>query len=220
MMVDIPDSEAIELLSEYSSIVRKIARSACFSSSSIDFNDLCQVGDIAVLHAVKTYDPTLGMSIKSYVGRIVRQEIYNEAGRFLGVFTVDHRVTSLSAKITKLYNGGKTEEEIAAIMNKKYGRPFDIEHIRDLRIAYERRQHAELEHDNLLEEETQGQTIADIVEQVVVSEQDKLILEQRLLGDASMRDVAKALGINIGQAYKLENLLKNRLRRAITDITE
>jgi len=220
MMVDIPDAEAIELLNEYGPIVRKIARSACFSSSSIDFTDLCQVGDIAVLNAVKMYDPTLGMTMKSYVGRIVRQEIYGEAGRFLGVFTVDRRVTSLGSKVTKLNKDGKTDEEIAAILSKGDSRKLDVEHVRDLRIAYERRQYAEIEHDSVLEEDTYGKTISDVVDQVVVNDNDALILEHRLLGDATIQHVADLMGSSVSQAYQLEKLLKYRLRRAIMDLAE
>lgn len=220
MMVDLPESEALALLQEYSPLVRRIARSACYSSASIDFADLCQVGDVAVLRAIKSYNPTYGTSIKSFVARIVRQDIYNEAARFLGVFTVDHRVTSLAAKVQKLSTKGKTDEEIATIISSG-NRKFDSEHVRDLRIAYSRRQHTELQHDDAFDDQTaEESTIQEILNAVTQNETEKSILTNRLLGDMSVRDIAELLNMTQKQVYDLEADIKGRIRKAIEDVIE
>ncbi|MCV0439764.1 MAG: sigma-70 family RNA polymerase sigma factor [Hydrogenophaga sp.] len=220
MMVDVPDAEAIELLNEYGPIVRRIARSACYSSATIDFADLCQVGDVAVLRAIKSYNPTYGTTIKSYVARIVRQDIYNEAARFLGVFTVDHRVTSLAAKVSKLHAKGKTDEQIAETLTTS-NRKFDAEHVRDLRITYSRRQHSDLQPDDAADEGiAEESTIQEILRGVVQNDTDVAILEQRLMGDASVKEVAADLKLSQRRVYELENDLKDRIRKAIEGVTE
>lgn len=221
MMVDVPDEEAIELLNEYGPLVRRIARSACYSSASIDFADLCQVGDVAVLRAIKSYDPTYGTKIKSFVARIVRQDIYNEAAKFLGVFTVDHRVTSLAAKVNKLHAKGKSDDEIAAVLSESSHRNFDSEHVRDLRIAYSRRQHGELQADDALNDNiTDENTIQELLQGVVNTHAESVILEQRFMGDATVKEVAADLQLSQRQVYDIENDLKDRIRKAIEGVTE
>ena len=220
MMVDVPDAEAIELLNEYGPNVRKIARSAHYSSASIDFADLCQVGDIAVLKAIKTYDPTQGTSIKSYVAKIVRQDVFNEAAKFLGVFTVDHRVTSLAAKVNRLYLKNKTDEEIAETLSNSGHRNFGADHVKDLRITYERRQHAELQPDDAFDEgDAEESTIRRLLEEVVKTDVEAVILEHRFMGDISATNVSVMLDISVRQLYILENDLKSRIRMAIRGVT-
>ena len=214
------DKDAESLLNEYRYIVRSIARSAIYSSATIDIADLRQVGEFAVLQAVKAYDPTCGTTIKSFVARVVRNEIFHEAARFLGVFTVDHRVTSLAAKVDKLHAKGHSDAEIAKMITSD-SRNFDADHVRDLRIAYSRRQHSTLTDDNLPEEYSDEEsTIQEILRGVVQDPTDQTILEERLLGDTSVKDVARSLNLKQYQVYDLENRLKDRIRKAIKGAIE
>jgi len=221
MMVDTPDQEIIDLLNEYSPIVRRIARSACYSSATIDLNDLHQIGDIAVIQAVKSYDPTCGTTIKSFVSRVVRNEIFHEAARFLGVFTVDHRVTSLASNVNKLYASGKDDEEIVDILSKSNNRKLDVEHVRDLRITYERRQHTCVEEDDAMEDYVAEEgTIRDILSDVIRNDTDKIILEERIMGDVSAKELAFRFNVTQGRFYDMENDLKERIKKAIEGATE
>lgn len=204
-----------EILDEYAPLVRKIARSACYSSATIDIADLCQVGEIAVLSAIKAYDPSCGTTIKSFVAKIVRQEIYREAARFLGVFTVDFRVTSLAAKVCKLADKGHDDQEIGRILNK------DPDHIRDLRIAYNRRQHTTVEDTEVFAaENTDERTIKDILYTIVQGHTEITILEMRILGNRSAADTAAELNIPVRHIYHIEENLKNRIKSAIEGVTE
>ena len=221
MMVKTPDSDIIALLNEYSPIVKHIARSACRSSSVIDFTDLCQVGDITVLQAVKVYDPSCGASIRSFVSRVVRNEIYREAARFLGVFTVDFRVTPLAAKVHKLYTKGHSDEEIAVILSKSNDRKFDSDHVRDLRIAYGRRENVCIEETTPLEDiELDECTIHDLLTDVAVNDTEVSILNYRILGSLSAKETADILKIKRRSVYEIENILKQRIKIAIEDMKE
>lgn len=210
-----------DILNEYASLVRHIARSACYSSTAIDFADLCQVGEMAVLRAIKSYDPSCGSNIRSFITRLVRQDIYNEAARFLGVFTVDRRVTSLASKVNKLCNSGKTDEEIASILSGSGERNFDALHVRDLRIAYSRRQQVAIESEELTDNNFADEnTIKDLLDSVVKNNAERVILENRILKDATVADVSHLLNINQSRVYSIESSLKKRIKRAIKDITQ
>lgn len=221
-MTNISDTEAAELLSQYSTLVRRIAKSACYSSASIGFEDLCQVGNLAILKAAKLYNPTYGTSIKSFIAYIVRRDIYHEAARFLGIFTVDYRVTNLASRISKLFDMGKNDKEIAVIINKQNShRHFDAAYVRDLRIAYNYRQQTDIKVDDLLEEDiAQETTIQEFLYNLVRNNVEHILLEKRLLGNASIKEVAELLHLSQRRVYSLENNFKDYIRQSIEGITE
>lgn len=218
-MANISEKEASELLHEYKPIVQRIAHSACYSSTSIDFTDLCRIGEFAVLRAIRAYDPSYGTNIRSFVARIVQQDIYNEAARFLGVFTVDHRVTGLASKVNKLHAKGKTDEEIAYLLSNS--RKIDADHVRDLRLAYGRRQSSELQHEDVSEKDVvEEKTIRELLNAVIHTPAESILLEKRIMGNGSVKEVAGLLQLTPKQIYEMEYRLKDRIRRAIREITE
>lgn len=220
MTKEYSDQETIDLLNQYSNVVRHVARSAYYSSAAIDLNDLYQVGELAVLQAVKSYDPSCGTSIKSFVSRVVRNAVFREAARFLGVFTVDHRVTNLATEANKLHNDGRADEEIAVILSDRKNRSLDAEHVRDLRIAYGRRQHSDINNDSLEECLAEESTILELVHSVAESELDHTLIDDRILGDMSIKELSRRLSMSQKRLYVLENILKDKIKQAIKDATE
>lgn len=217
MTMTLNDEELLRTLEEYTGFIRKVAYTAVTSSPAINVDDLCQVGQLAVLRAVRSYDPTCGRNIKSYICSCIRQDIYNEAARFLGVFTVDHRVTEMGAKINRLADSGKTDLEIADILNERYpGRNWSESRVYDLRLAYSRRHAVTIEVEP--EEIPESLYIEQFLESVVQSESDSRILHERILGDRSAQDMADEMGISIKKFYSLESGLKSRIRIAIQNI--
>jgi DNA-directed RNA polymerase specialized sigma subunit len=51
------EGEIDDVLEQYAPIVKSIAKNAFSSSAAIDYADLCQIGALAVLKAIKKYDP-------------------------------------------------------------------------------------------------------------------------------------------------------------------
>lgn len=218
MMVDASDEMLSQILDQYHSLVKHIANTACYSSASIDINDLYQVGDMAVLRAVKAYDPSSGKSIKSFVANSIRNAIFNEAAKFLGVFTVDIRTTNQASHACKMHENGKTDDEIADTLTKRHGRTFDVDHVKALRISYSRRQYSTIENSQVIDNSIETDyAIQDIFASIVKDDVDKQILEQRLLGSASIEDVAKTLDMSKKSVYERESLLKHRIKRAIEE---
>lgn len=216
-MVEVSDDMAVQVLDQYHSLVRHIAKRAHYSSSTLDIEDLYQVGDMAVLRAVRAYDPSSGSNIKSFVANSIRNAIFNEAARFLGVLTVDFRITNQASYAAKLYEEGKSDHEIAAALAEKHGRQFDIDHARDLRLAYSRRQYTQTQDDIVIDNIENDLTIRDLLEGVVKDDMDRAILDKRILGTDSAAQVAECLNTSKKIIYEREASLKNRIKRAIED---
>lgn len=203
------------VLDEYRDIVISIARSAVRSSPTIDVSDLCQVGELAVLRAVRTYNPAYGTKITSYVRRLVKQAVYNEAARFLGVFTVDHKTTEVAARVHRMAESGKTDTEIAIALSQHFSRDYDTDHVRDLRLAYSRRNLKPVSNDVCGEEDIQS--IQELLSNIPKSNDEEFILQNHILGHMVADDVAQALDISRGHMYRLEKQLTERIEEAITN---
>lgn len=217
MMVDVPDDTIARLLDQYHPLVRHIAKRACYSSSTIDLNDLHQVGNMAVLRAIKAYDPSSGRNIKSFVANSIRNAIFNEAARFLGVLTVDVRTTAQASYAAKLHEKGKSDVEIAKILTEKYGRNFDVDHARDLRIVYNRRDYSQVQEDVCVDSIENDVAIQDLLESVIKDDIDRSILNNRILGTSSVEDLAAEFATSKKAIYEREACLKKRIKRAIED---
>lgn len=212
------DDSVTQILDQYHLLVRHIAKRAHHSSSCLDINDLYQVGDMAVLRAIKAYDPSFGKNIKSFVSNSIRNAIFNEAARFLGVITVDFRTTNQASFAAKMYEKGKSDQEIADMLTNKYGRNFDADHARDLRIIYSRKQYVQAHEDIMIEGDNNDiQSINDLLDSVVRNEEDRTILNVRILGGCTIDKIAALLHISKKAVYKKETCLKARIKHAIED---
>lgn len=214
-MTDIPDDVVMQILDQYHPLVRYIAKRACHSSSAIDINDLYQVGDMAVLRAIKAYDPSSGSNIKSFVSNSIRNAVFNEAARFLGVLTVDFRTTSQASYAAKMHENGKSDKEISDALTEKYGRKFDIEHARDLRMTYNRRQYTQIQEDVTIDDIENDVCIKDLLDSVVKDDTDRAILDYKILGGCSVEHMAQMLNISKKAVSKKEMCLKNRIMRSL-----
>lgn len=198
-----------KLLEEYIPLIKHIAKNTCCSSSSLDIDDLCQVGKMALLNAVRVYDPSYSTNIKSFILKSVRRAIYNEAARFLGIFTVDHRTTALAAKVNKHSHKGKTDAEIAAIMK------IDVSHVQDLRLSYRQNQSESIDELYAANEMTTG--FMDIINLVIKDDLDKIILDNRILDKKSVKELSKQFNISTKNIYEREACLRIRIKRIIEE---
>lgn len=216
MVMILNEEELLRTLDEYRSFVRKIAYTAITSSPSIDVEDLCQVGDLAILRAVRSYDPTCGRNIKSYICSCIRQDIYNEAARFLGIFTVDHKVTEMGAKIVKMDAEGKSYKQIADILNERYPvNNWTEERVFDTKLAYSRRSLVSIEHEPEISEEVY---LKEFLLSLVCNDTEKFILLNRILGKCSAQAAAVDLQKSVKDIYAIESALKQRIMFAIKNI--
>jgi RNA polymerase sigma factor (sigma-70 family) len=213
-MAEYTEQEIVQILDDYRPIVRRIAHSAITSSAVIDIADFYQIGEIAVLQAIRAYDPSCGTNIRSYVSRSVRRAIFNEAARFLGVLTVDRRVTEVAAKASKLSEQGFSDRDIARRLNQDSSRNFDEDHVRDLRIAYARR-HIQVEEDCAVEESVVS--IEEFLSGVPTNDTEQYVLKHKILGRETADSIATFLSISRSLVYEIEAALTARIEEAIRD---
>lgn len=219
-MSDNSEENIEQVLNEYAPIVKRIAKKVYCSSSVVDITDLYQIGEIAVLKAVKSYDPSLGTNIKAYVSRVVKNDICTEAAKFFGIFTVDHRIPSLSVKISKLHQQGYTDVEIAKKLSTSE-RTFDPSYIRDVRIAYARRHYYLVaENQSLIEDSYNDQhSIEKFLSTVASNDDEDFILRNRIIGHMSKQDVSIHLKISTEKVERIEIILKNRIKKSIEEMS-
>lgn len=215
-MVDTPEEEIVFILQDYGGLIKKIAISAVKSSSVISEDDLFQVGVLAALNAIRVYDPSYGTNIKAYVGQAVRRAIYNEAASFLGVFTVDRRVTEIAARVNRMVNQGKTDQEIAEKLTESLKRNFDVDHIRDLRMAYAGRNLASNIHETDLIE-TEVRSIESLLEDIPSSPEEHTVLRDKILGDKNVATISSLLNISRKKVYEIERELTAKIKKKIKE---
>lgn len=213
---------AEEIIQTWAGVVRRYARRAYTSSATLDVEDLEQVGRMAAIRAVETYDPSFGTKLSSYVTRLVRQAIYNEAGRFCGLFTVAHTVTSLGAEIHRLSVDGHTDDEIAEIMSQRKNKMFDVDMVLDLRSVYEKRYSAPFDASSpgVEDDSPFEQNITRVLEGSIKTQMDRAIVAQRWLADGGVDEIAEQFGVSSGTVRRAERRLRERVEAAIREIVE
>ncbi len=213
------DIDVVSILDDYRGLVRYVANLAYCSSSALGVEDLIQVGELAVLSAIKSYNPSYGVNIRGFVARIVRQEVFAEAARFLGVFTVDNRTTNLGSRVSKMFASGKNYDEIATTLSSETGRNLDSDHVRDLRLAYERRSGQDVSESVDIPQDDVFNClhIENILYSVVESDVDRVLIEKRILSKTPMQEVCKILNLGPNAAYEAERRLRYKIEKAIED---
>jgi DNA-directed RNA polymerase specialized sigma subunit len=204
-------TEDNNILEEYIPLINHIASMAITSSTVVGKDDLCRVGEVAALEALRIYDASSGASCRSFVSKIVRQEIFREAARFCGVFTVDPRTTKLAAKASKLFNDGRSDKEIAEILSSST-RTFDSDHVKDLRMAYVYNSVPVVDDCCSVSRDID---VDVFLASIPMSEEERLICNNRILKNKNAKDIALILEISLSHLYSIELTLKKKIKRAI-----
>lgn len=193
-----------QILEEYKPLIEKIAKITYTSSSVIGIDDLIQIGKMAVINALRTFDPSCGPNLKSYINLLVRQAIFKEAGTFCGVFTLPEKVLSKASRITRLYNDGISIELIQKLTDTS------AENIKDLLILYRHITTVGI-HDALYKIEQNSPDVMKFLNSLALSPIEESILWDKILGDKDVDYIAKESGLTIRNIYEIENNLKSRI---------
>jgi RNA polymerase sigma factor (sigma-70 family) len=194
-------------INDFEPLIKSMARNVYLSSMVLDWSDLCQVGRMAAIKAIKAYDPTAGASLKSFICTAVKQAMYRESAKFISCFTVSPATTRLAAKVNRASARGKTDLEIAEQFNEKESC------VRDLRFLYSKRQDSfeEVERENYDTE----LAINDLVSSIVFNDIEQIIWQERIVGDTEVKDLATRLNLTPAKIYLLEQKLKTRIQEVL-----
>jgi len=112
--------EPIEkLYARHKGLIGSLIKSIVVNNKSVvSIADLQQVGALALVVALKNYDPSLG-SLSSYIRKCIRNALLEEANSFSGVFTVDEKLRRHANKAYTLRKNGLSDKEIMAQLGIK-----------------------------------------------------------------------------------------------------
>ena len=100
------------LYARHKGLISSLIRSVVINNKAVvSVADLQQVGAMALIVALRTYDPSLG-TLSSYVRKCIRNALLEEANSFSGVFTVDEKLRRHANKAQALRKLGKSDDEI------------------------------------------------------------------------------------------------------------
>lgn len=114
-MEDSPD----KVYSKHRGLIRMLINSVVVNNPAVvDKQDLQQVGAMALIAALRSYDPSLG-SLPSYIRSCIRNALIEQANSFSGAFTTDDKTRRQANLIRRLSHEGLGEEEIMARLGIK-----------------------------------------------------------------------------------------------------
>ncbi len=106
------DESPEKIYAKHRGLIRSLINSIVVNNPAVvDTQDLQQAGALALIIALRSYDPSLG-SFPSYIRKRVRNALIEQANSFSNVFTVDEKVRRQANSLRKLRSNGMGDEEI------------------------------------------------------------------------------------------------------------
>ena len=101
-----------KVYAQHRGLIRSLINSIVVNNRSVvDVQDLQQAGALALIIALRSYDPSLG-SFQSYIRKCIRNALLEQANSFSSVFTVDEKVRRQANAIVKMRAGGLSDDTI------------------------------------------------------------------------------------------------------------
>lgn len=101
-----------KIYARHRGMIRSLISSIVVNNSSVvDVKDLQQVGALALVVALKSYDPSQG-SISGYIRKCVRNALLEQANSFSAVFTTDEKARRQANAIVRMRSEGSSDEDI------------------------------------------------------------------------------------------------------------
>lgn len=194
-----------KLYARHKGLISSLIKSIVINNKSVvSIADLQQVGAMALIVALKTYDPSLG-SLSAYVRRCIRNALLEEANSFSGVFTVDEKLRRQANKAHQMRRDGKPDDEIMSslgikteatyhsLLNLVENKTVDLEQIEHLASIS-------------LDEEGLLRTLNDVglsgLERQVVT---------LLMSQASMADIERKTGLTKAQIANIKVVVNDKI---------
>ncbi len=194
-----------KLYARHKGLIGSLIKSIVINNRSVvSIADLQQVGAMALIVALKTYDPSLG-SLSAYVRKCIRNALLEEANSFSGVFTVDEKLRRQANKAYQMRREGKPDSEIMSslgikteatyrsLLNLVENKTVDLEQIEHLASI-------SLDEDGLF------RTLND----VGLSELEREIVTL-LMSQTSMADIERKTGLTKAQIANIKVVINDKI---------
>lgn len=194
-----------KLYARHRGLIGSLIRTIVINNKAVvSVADLQQVGALALVVALQSYDPSLG-SLSAYVRRCIRNALLEEANSFSGVFTVDEKLRRQANRAQQMRKAGKSDQEIMlslgikteatyrSLLNLVENKTVDLEQIEHLASIS-------------LDEESLVRTLDDIglspTERQVVS---------LLMSHVSMADIEQQTGLTKAKLANIKAIVKDKI---------
>lgn len=121
------DNKALEkvLLHNFKTVIQVIK--PCYANNKFDENDLFQEGAIALMNAVKTFNPSMGIKFSSYASYRIKKYINRYVNKNIFSLKVPTYIKSLINKVNKLENKFLEDNENNYSFTQYLSKSLDID---------------------------------------------------------------------------------------------
>ena len=114
-----------KVYAKYRGLIRSLINSIVVNNPAVvDTQDLQQVGAMAILTAMQSYEPSLG-SFSSYIRKCIRNALLEQANSFNSAVTVDEKVRRQANQIRRLKAEGLSDDIIMTRLGIKKRSTYD-----------------------------------------------------------------------------------------------
>lgn len=194
-----------KVYAQHRGLIRSLINSVVVNNPSVvDVKDLQQTGALALILALKSYDPSLG-SFQSYIRQCIRNALLEQANSFNSVFTVDEKVRRKANAIVKMRMEGLSDDEIMTRLGVKTRATFLSllglveSHSVDL-------DQAEVEADSIIE----VKNILRILDEIGLT---KLEIEfvNLIINNHSMDEIMTELDVSRSRLFEIKAAIRDRI---------
>lgn len=196
-----------KVYARYKGLIRSLINSIVVNNSSVvSHEDLHQAGALALIVALKSYDPSVG-SFQSYIRSCIRNALLEQANSFNSVTTVDEKVRRQANAVKRLRREGLSDDEIMACLGIKARDTFLslVELVESRSVDLDQ---IEICANNGLDEDQ----LFNMLDEINLSEQE-VMLVRLMTTNHSIDEIQEVMGLSRSAVYALQA----SIREAILD---
>lgn len=200
------EESADRVYAKHRGLIRSLINSIVVNNPSVvDTQDLQQAGALALIVALRSYDPSLG-SFASYIRKCIRNALLEQANSFNSVVTVDEKVRRQANAIQKMRLEGLSDDTIMTRLGIKTRATFiSLSKLVDARTV-------ELENvevaapTSVLDE----QSIHRMLDEVGLNTQEMKFVHL-VIDNHSMDDIMKEMAISRSSLYSIKASIRDKI---------
>ena len=193
------------IYARHQGLIGSLIRSIIINGRSVvSIADLQQVGAMALIVAIKTYDPSLG-SLTGYIRKCIRNALVAEANTFTGVFTVDEKTRRQANHATRLYEQGLDSQ---SIMNQ-----LGIKTVATLEALLKLTSNDTVSIDQievLAPSSMDEQAIISMLDDVGFSKQERRLVDL-MMDSCSVDEIGNITGMNKGEIARMRTAINEKI---------
>jgi RNA polymerase sigma factor (sigma-70 family) len=198
------EESADKVYTQHKGLIRALVHSIVVNNPAVvSTEDLQQAGALALMIALKSYNPSLG-SFQSYIRRCIRHALLEQANTFNGVFTVDEKIRRQANAVVRLRKEGLSDDAIMDRLGIKTRATFLS--LLDLVSATRDVENVDVAFDETVDENN----IMRILDEIGL-EDAELRFVNLVISNHSMENLETEMELGRSQLYKLRASIRDKI---------